>query len=80
MLGDCLLTNYTIENKAKAVQDWAIYKKDPIIKAGLKEAGSKLQTYQFDILRSLTNAVEQFRQKSKATGRNYLTLAGAIRA
>lgn len=72
------LTNCLIEYEDENVQNWAIHKKSPIIKAGLVKACSGIQPYYFDQLRHHTNAVEQSHQKSYASGK-YLSLVDAVK-
>lgn len=73
-----VLTNYTLGYEGPNVQNWAVQKKNPVIKAGLNKACSKIRPVYFDTLRNHTNAVEQSHQKSYALGK-YLTLVQAVK-
>ncbi|KAG2000741.1 hypothetical protein GB937_010883, partial [Aspergillus fischeri] len=72
------LIELLIKYESPAVQAWAVHKKSAVIKAGLNQSCSKIQSYYFQLLRNHTNAVEQSHQKSYASGK-YLTLVEAVR-
>ena len=72
------VTNCLAEYESDNVQNWAIQKKSPVIKAGLVKACSKIRPHYFDCLRNHTNAVEQSHQKSYASGTD-LSLTEAVK-
>lgn len=76
-VNNCLLTTCTAYEDAKA-HNWARAKKDPVIKAGLNRACSKIRPCFLDELYTHTNAVEQSHNKSYASGKD-LTLTEAVK-
>lgn len=73
-----MLANCFLEYEQPEVGQWAMQKKSAVIKAGLNQACSKIDSFYFNKLRNHTNAVEQSHQKSYASGK-YLTLVQAVK-
>jgi hypothetical protein len=59
------------------IQNWAIHKKNPFIKAGLNNSFFKIPASLYDSLRKHTNSVEQSHHNANAGGKQ-LTLVEAI--
>lgn len=71
-----LYANY-IDHESPKVRDWAVHKKQPILKAGLNKYCSAIPQFIYDSIRNHTNSAEQSHHKANAGGKR-LTLTEAI--